>query len=96
MEKLPPLTGKTQFIRADIASAATTAAVIRALEAAAGNCDAAHAFRNEQRNKTPCIESYQRQRWMAGAMQAHILAYTIRALAADPEQVARIAQDPTP
>jgi len=67
MEKPRPLIDTTEFIREDTADAATTAAVKRALEAAAGARD-----------------------------QNEIDHATIRAMAADPEQVARITQDPIP
>ena len=68
---------ETEYIRADIADAATQAAVVRALEAAAVDCQAA--------GQNPEMTD---EEW-SGAV---ICAQTIRAIASDPAQVARIAK----
>ena len=83
--------------RAISASDARVEAAVRAgLERAAMKCDAARDFRNEQRRKNSGEHRDWLQRWAAGAMQADLLAVTIRALAADPAAVARIARGLAP
>ena len=67
------------------------AAVARAaLEAAIAKCEAARDYRNKQRAELTPHDSAQAQRWIAGAMQAQLIADQIRAIANDPAALAEI------
>jgi len=85
-----------EYITVAASDARVDAAVRAGLERAAMKCDAARDFRNEQRRKNSGEHRDWLQRWAAGAMQADLLAVTIRALAADDAAVARIARGLAP